>query len=115
MNEISQTVAFWILEAWRRLGSQLHTAHLNPAGRAEGSSGCITRTDEPGGRVSMQSSDRPMGQNKEWTISLAGSRFFFEPGSDDRGLLRVELSNGNGILFVCGESTSRAVSEHAAD
>jgi hypothetical protein len=82
MNEISKTLAFWIFEAWRRLDSQLQTAHLNPAGCASGSSGWIRRTDETGGRVSMESSDRPMGQNKEWTIALNGAKFSFTPSSE---------------------------------
>ena len=100
MNEISQAVAFWILDAWRRLGSQLQTGYLNSAGCAEGDSVQITRVETTGAKFSMETIGRTMGQNKEWTISLAGSGFSFDPDSEGGCALTVEFSNGNTMLLT---------------
>jgi len=100
MNEISATVAFWILDAWLRLGSHLQTGYRNPAGGALGDVVRIIRTDPAGAMLSMQAVERTIGQNIECEKSFADSKFFFEMSSEGAATLIIEFSNGNKMMIA---------------
>lgn len=100
MNEISATVAFWIFDAWRRLGSHLQTAYRNPSGGASGDSVRIIRTDPAGAMLSMEAVGRTIGQNREWEMSLADAKFSFDPSLETACTLTIEFPNGNKMLLA---------------
>ena len=101
MNEISATVAFWILDAWRRLGSQLQTGYRNSGGAALGDSVRVTRIDSCGATFSMEAVGRTIGQNREWDMSLTDSKFSFDVSSGTvAATLTIEFPNGNKMLLA---------------
>jgi hypothetical protein len=100
MNEISPTSALWILAAWRRLGSQLQTGYRNPSGGASGDSVRIIRTDPAGAMFSMEAVGRTIGQNREWDMSLEGSKFSFDTSAEGAATLTIEFLNGNKMLLA---------------
>jgi len=75
MNDISTNVAFWVLEVWRKMNSQLQVSAFKGT-TAQGSPGSILSTDPNSSIISLVIVDLA-GQNREWTISLEGARFMF--------------------------------------
>jgi hypothetical protein len=100
MNEISTTVAFWIFDAWKRLGPQLQTGYRTSSGTAIGDVVRIIRTDPAGATLSMQAVARTIGQNIEWERSFAESRFSFDVSSEGAATMTIEFSNGNKMLIA---------------
>jgi hypothetical protein len=110
MNDISAHVAFWILDAWRKMNSQLQLSAIKGT-TAQGSPASILRTDPNSSIVSLVSVDLA-GQNREWTISLEGARFMFGVVPDAtpfpefaegiwRSFLAISFSDGR--IFTFGE------------
>jgi hypothetical protein len=74
MNEISSGVAFWILEAWRKMDAQLHFVSLNTT--PSSSPAKVWRTSPSDSSVWMVRLLKD-GQNKECSLSLAEAKFSF--------------------------------------
>jgi hypothetical protein len=74
MKEISSGVAFWILEAWRKMDAQLHLISLNT--QPSNSPAKVWRTSPSDSSVWMVIL-LDNGQNKEWRLSLADAKFSF--------------------------------------
>jgi hypothetical protein len=74
MNEISSGVAFWILEAWRKMDAQLHLVSLNT--QPSSSPAKVWRTCPSDSSVWMVRLLND-GQKKECRLSLADAKFSF--------------------------------------
>ena len=81
MNEISSSVAFWILDTWRRMEAQLQVDALDGRRVTQGSPAVILRTSPNEESVSMVAVDNK-GQNLEWTVSLKKCKFGFGVASE---------------------------------
>ena len=81
MNEISSSVAFWILDAWRQMEAQLQVDALDGKHVTGGSPAVILRTVPKDESVSMVAVDNK-GQNIEWTVSLKDCKFGFGLASE---------------------------------
>jgi hypothetical protein len=109
MNDISSNVAFWILDAWRKMDSQLHlSATKGPI--IQDSPVSIIRVDPNASIISMVIVDLA-GQNREWTISVEGSSFSFGTAFDAtpfpefvegawRSFLTISFSDGRTLAFA---------------
>jgi hypothetical protein len=75
MKEISSGVAFWILEAWRKMNAQLHLVALRNAQPSSWPAKVwhTSPTDSSVWMVRLLDD----GQNTEWMISLEGAKFSF--------------------------------------
>jgi hypothetical protein len=109
MNEISSRVAFWILEAWRKMDAQLHFVSLNTT--PSGSPAKVWRTSPSDSSVWMVRLLKD-GQNKECRLSLADAKFSF--GVEGELTTFHELTEGvfvsvlsadlpDGTKFIFGE------------
>ena len=74
MNEISSGVAFWILEAWRKMDAQLHFVSLNTT--PSSSPAKVWRTSPSDSSVWMVRLLKD-GQKKECRLSLGDAKFSF--------------------------------------
>ena len=79
MIEISSTVGFWILNAWRRMNAQLQInrstpeeAWTLPEGEVEWVAPSLSRA-----RFAVAILEEDATQKREWTESLANARFWF--------------------------------------
>jgi len=110
MNEISSGVAFWILEAWRKMDAQLHLISLNTT-PSSSPAAKVWRTAPSDSSVWMVMLP-DNGQNQAWMISLAGAKFSF--GVEEELTPFHELTEGvfvsvltadlpDGTKFICGE------------
>jgi hypothetical protein len=109
MHEISSEVAFWILNAWRRMAAQLQVrgtkgneSKMLPAG--------ILWCDPQLSKVRLVILD-DLGQKEEWPLSLSGATFTFGvpkesasfpelAGNAWHGYLLAELPDGETVLFA---------------
>jgi hypothetical protein len=113
MNEISSRVAFWILEAWRKMDAQLHFVSLN-----------TTPSNSPAKVWRTAPSDSSIwlvrllddGQKMECRLSLADAKFSF--GVEEELTPFHELTEGvfvsvltadlpDGAKFIFGEQFLR--------
>lgn len=76
MNEISSTVAFWILSAWCRMASQLHVRGTIDGLAAD--SAAVIRWSDPSLEKIALGFGQNEGQKDECRTSFKGAKFFFE-------------------------------------
>ncbi len=96
MNEISSGVAFWILDAWRKMNAQLQVAVFPGESLMRGSAAVVSKivSSEV---VSIRRVDA-RGQNTVWTPSFAGCRFSFAVPSEASSL--AELAGGKWVSYL---------------
>jgi hypothetical protein len=87
MNEISSGVAFWILEAWRKMDAQLHLASLNTT--PSSSPAKVWRTSPSDSSVWMVVRG-DNGQNKELETVSSGCYVFFRSGRRVNPIPRID-------------------------
>jgi hypothetical protein len=111
MIPISSSVAFWILDAYRRIGSQLHFRGVFKGEKFEWGA-TVESTTIIGDNISLKLFDWSDGQKGEWreSISLADvKQFFFDPisSSDSKtnSVLTVEFKSSDDV-FVFAEAIS---------
>lgn len=110
MISISSDVGLWIVEAYRRMASQLHvTGKID--GKDRDSSGVIAETSPIDRKICLVLFDEEKWQNEKCFASLADAKFLFDPVGDpagesnsdfgrSRSSLEIELANGARLLLV---------------
>ena len=111
MIPISSAVAFWILDAYRRMGSQLHFRGVFKGEKFEWGA-TVGSTTIIGDRISLKLFDWSDGQKGEWreSISLENvKQFFFDPisrsDSGNNSVLTAEFESSSDV-FVFAEAIS---------
>ena len=100
MNEISFDVAFWILDAWRRMASQLQVKGTR-SGSSLASSAGILWSDPNDSKISLELVDAN-GQKHEWRLPLADAKFSFAT-SKLAAPLSMGLGEGIWLAFLLAE------------
>ena len=75
MKEISSGVAFWILDAWRRIPSQLQLSSFGE--NLISGSRTVVRSVKPSLSMVSLVKEVAAGQNGEWNLSLGDCKFWF--------------------------------------
>jgi hypothetical protein len=78
MIEISSAEALWILEAYRRMNSQLHVSGTISK-ESISLPGVIWWTMPEESKFSIAVADMDREQKREWKLSLEGARISFDP------------------------------------
>jgi hypothetical protein len=105
MIAISSAEAFWILDAYRRIGSQLHFRGVFKGEKFEWGA-TVEGTSIIDDRISLKLFDWSDGQKGEWldSVSLADAKeFCFEPisTSEAYSMLSVSFkSSGDVLVFA---------------
>lgn len=110
MIAISTEVGLWILDAYRRMRSQLQLS--GAIGTEVPDSAVVISASSPiNSKICFEFPDPATGQNPKWVVTLSGAEFWFDatgkvPGSDApdtgdwRSFLQIKLANG--LIFLLG-------------
>jgi hypothetical protein len=112
MTEISSEFTFWILDAYRKMAAQLHVSGTILT-ESIALPGVIWWTMPADSRFCMALLDIDREQRREWRISLAETKFWFDPtgASPPDGLKELSGETWLSFLHIEGSSISLWIGE----